>query len=184
MALALPDLVLGGRRSLRIRYLFPAFFGLQLALAYVFSTQAVWAKTWQQQAWRLLLAVLISGGLVACVVSSQAAVWWNKSVTRSSYYQPVASFVNQAANPLVVSDGLVTDTLAFSLWLKPEVKLQLITAEPKKLKIADGYNPVYLLNPSDSLQKILKRRGYTLNVAYEDRSDPTEFQQRLWLAQK
>lgn len=184
MALALPDMILGGRRSLRIRYLFPCFFGLQLALAYVFATQAVWAKTRQHQAWRLLLAVLISGGLAACVVSSQAAVWWNKSVTRSSYYQPVANLVNQAANPLVVSDGLVTDTLAFSLWLKPEVKLQLTTEEPKKLKITDGYNPIYLLNPSDSLQKILKRRKYTLNVIYEDRSDPTEFQQRLWLAQK
>lgn len=183
-ALALPDLLFGGRRSLRIRYLFPCFFGLQLAFAYVFATQAIWAKTWQQQLWRVFMVVLVVGGLAAGVAGAQAVVLWSKSIPRSSYYAPVATLVNQAANPLVVSDGPVTDTLAFSLWLKPTVKLQLITAEPRKLRIANGYNPVYLLSPSDQLQKILKRRGYELSVVYEDRADPSEVENRLWLAKK
>lgn len=182
--LAFPDLVLGGRRSLRIRYLFPCFLGLQIAFAYGFATQAVWAKTWQQQLWRMFMVVLVAGGLAACLVSSQAVVWWNKSIPRSSYYPPVSAIVNQAANPLVVSDGPVTDTLAFSAWLKPEVKLQLITEEPRKLKIANGFDSIYLLSPSNQLQKIFRRRGYDLSLAYEDRADPTEAENRLWLAKK
>lgn len=182
--LAVPDLILGGRRSLRIRYLFPCFLGIQIAYAYVFATQAVWAKTWRQQLWRGFMVVLVAGGLAACMASSQAVVWWNKSVPRSSYYPPVAELINQAANPLVVSDGPVTDTLAFSAWLEPDVKLQLVATEPRKLKIAPGYDPVYLLNPSEQLQKILTRRGYKLSVAYEDRADPTEVENRLWLAKQ
>lgn len=182
--LAIPDLIVGGRRSLRIRYLFACFFGIQMAYAYVFATQAVWAKTWQQQLWRLFMVVLVTGGLAACIATSQAVVWWNKSVPRSSYFPPVATLINQAENPLVISDGPVTDTLAFSAWLEPDVKLQLITEQPRKLRIAPGYDPVYLLNPSDQLQKVLTRRGYELSVVYEDRADPTEVENRLWLAKK
>ncbi len=181
LGLALPDLMVGGQRSLRIRYLFPCWFGIQLAFAYWFANQAVWAKTWRQQLLRVLAVVLIAGGLAASIASSQAVVWWNKSLTRSSYYPPVAALINQTENPLVISDGPVTDTLAFSAWLGPEVKLQLLQ-EPRQLKIAQGYTPIYLLNPSKQLQRIMIRRGYALTVVYEDRSDPTEVEQRLWLA--
>lgn len=183
LLLAAPDVILGGRGSLRIRYLFPCFFGLQLAFAYVFATQAVWVKNWQQKFWRLLMLVLVSAGLAACIVSAPAQVWWNKSAPRSSHYPPVAAIVNRSANPLIISDGPVTDTLAFSAWLRPDVKLQL-SQEPKQIKIAKGYDPVYVLNPSDQLLKIMTRRGYDLTVAYEDRTDPTEIEKRLWLAQK
>lgn len=182
--LAVPDLLFGGRRSLRIRYLFPCFFGIQMAFAYVFATQAVWAKTWQQKGWQLLMLALVTAGLIASLVSSQAVIWWNKSIPRSSYYPPVAAIVNQAAKPLVISDGPVTDTLALSAWLQPDVKLQLVAAEPRKLKIAPGYDPIYVLSPSEQLRRILTRRGYQLSVVYEDRGDPSEVEDRLWLAKK
>lgn len=183
VVLAIPDLILGGRRSLRIRYLFPCFLGIQLAFAYVFATQAVWAKTWQQQLWRVFWVGWVLAGLMACIISAQAVVGWHKSVPRSSYYPPVADMINQTENALVISDGPVTDTLAFSAWLKPEIKLQL-SREPRKLKIAPGYDPIYLFNSSRQLQKIMTRRGYSLEAAYEDRAVPTKVRTRLWTARK
>ncbi len=182
--LAVPDLLLGGRRSLRIRYLFPCFFGLQLAFAYGFATQAVWVKNWQQQLWRVFWMGWLLAGLATCFLSAQEVVGWHKSVPRSGYYPPVAEMINQTENALVISDGPVTDTLAFTAWLKPDTKLQLIQEEPRKLRIAPGYSPIYLLNPSEQLLRIMNRRGYTLTVKYEDRADPTEVENRLWIAEK
>jgi uncharacterized membrane protein len=176
--LAIPDLLLGGRRSLRIRYLFACFFGIQIAFAYVLATQAVWAKTWKQKAWRLFGVFLVVAGLIACSVSSQAVIWWNKSFPRSGYYPGVSSIINQATAPLVVSDGPTTDTLSFSTWLKPEVKLQL-TSRAGKLRIAPGYDPVYLFNPSKQLLTTLKRRGYQLAILYEDDTVPSDIETRL-----
>lgn len=181
IVLAIPDLLFEGRRSLRLRYLFPCLFGLQLAFAYLFATQAIWTKTWLQKFWQLFMVFLVAAGLAACIVSSQATVLWSKSVPRSSFYAPVAEIVNQAANPLIVSDGPVTDTLAFSMKLRPDVKLKL-SQDPKKLRIIPkGYDPVYLLSPSKQLQRILTRLGYTLTVIYEDDADPDEVVDRLWL---
>ena len=60
LALALPDLVLGGARTLRIRYLIPSYIGLQLALAYWFGTQAVQVRTWGQKACRVGLVALLT----------------------------------------------------------------------------------------------------------------------------
>lgn len=183
LTLAIPDILWGGRRALRIRYLFPCFLGIQIALAYVFATQAVWVKTWRQQAWRLVMMGLIAIGLGASITNAQTVIWWNKSFPRSSYYPPVAEIINRADQPLVVSDGPVTDTLSFSAWLKPEVKMQL-SQEPRKLKIAPGYDPVYILNATESFQKILARRGYELTLIYQDQSKLTDLEERLWIAQK
>lgn len=185
LGLALPDLIWGGRRSLRIRYLFPFFTGIQIALAYLFATQAVWVKTWKQKAWLGVLGILVFNGVSAAIVSSQSVVWWNKSVPRSSYYPIVSEMINQSKNPIVLSDGSPTDTLAFSLWLNPEVNMML-SLQPRrfKLKQAEAYDPIYLINPEPTTQKVLARRGYDLTLVYEDDTDPEDIEQRLWLVKK
>jgi uncharacterized membrane protein len=181
LGLALPDLIWGGRRSLRIRYLFPFFTGIQIALAYLFATQAIWAKTWKQKGWWAVMVFVVFSGIAAAFVSSQAVIWWNKSVPRSSYYPVLSERINRSENPLVLSDGSPTDTLAFSIWLDPEVKLML-SLDPKKFKLKqiEGYDPVYFLNPEPQSRKILTRRGYDLTLVYEDHTDPEDIEQRLW----
>jgi len=185
LGLALPDLIWGGRRSLRIRYLFPFFTGIQIALAYLFATQAVWMKTWKQKAWLGVLGILVFNGVSAAIVSSQSVVWWNKSVPRSSYYPIVSEMINQSENPIVLSDGSPTDTLAFSLWLNPEVNMML-SLEPRKFKFkrAEAFDPIYLLNPEPATQKVMARRGYDLTLIYEDHTDPEDIEKRLWLVKK
>lgn len=185
LGLALPDLIWGGRRSIRIRYLFPYFTGIQIALAYLFATQAVWTKTWKQKAWLGVLGILLFHGVSAAIVSSQSVIWWNKSVPRSSYYPLLSEMINQSNNPIVLSDGSPTDTLAFSNWLNPDVKMML-SLEPRKFKLkqAEAYDPIYLLNPEPQTKRVLTRRGYDLTLVYEDRTDPEDVEQRLWLVKK
>jgi uncharacterized membrane protein len=176
LVLALPDILFGGQRSLRIRYFIPAFLGIQMALAYFFVTQ-IQAGGWGKRVAQLAFAGLITGGIIACGVSSQAQVWWNKSIPRSAYYPEVAALINQAQNPIVISDDDPASLLAISYWLKPETQMQLVT-QPRQLKIANGSNTRLLLNPSQRLRNRLKRR-YQLQPLYEDHST-SKVEIRLW----
>jgi uncharacterized membrane protein len=184
LGLALPDLIWGGRRSLRIRYLFPFFTGIQIALAYLFATQAIWAKNWKQKGWWAAMIVLLCSGIASAIVSSQAVIWWNKSVPRSSYYPVLSEMINQMPNPLILSDGSPTDTLAFSLWLNPDVSMML-SLEPRNFKMeqTEGFRQVYFLNPEPQTRQML-RRDYRFQLVYEDHTDPEDVEQRLWRVRK
>jgi uncharacterized membrane protein len=182
LTLAIPDLAWGGRRSTRIRYLLPAVIGIQMSLAFVFATRAVWARTWRQQVWRLIMVAVVSANLFANVSISQSTVPWSKSPYRSAYFIPVAEIINQAANPLLISDGPIVDTLAFATWLRPDVSFQL-AREPDQITIADGFDPIYLLTPSDDLRDRVAAQGYTVTEfrgSLNLRGDPYPF----WQAQK
>lgn len=179
LALAFPDLLLGGARTLRIRYLIPSYIGLQLALAYWFASQAVRVRSWGQKTCRVWLISLLTAAIIGCTVSAQADVWWNKGNSRSSYYIPVAQLINQTKAPLVIADRNPSALLAFTRRLKPHVRLQ-ITQQPSTLTVATGFSPVFLLNPSDKLRQVLQERGYRIKLAYRDRYAPDGEERRLW----
>ncbi|HEY9629897.1 MAG TPA: glycosyltransferase family 39 protein [Coleofasciculaceae cyanobacterium] len=181
LALALPDVFAGGERSLRLRYLIPCYLGIQITFAYFFTTQALWAKRWGQKFWRLVLILLLASGILACAVNTQTQVGWTKSIRKSGYYPIAASWINYADRPLVISDEQSEDLLSFSYELKPEVKFQLVT-QPRRLKIAEGYGTVFLLNPSARLKNLLERRDYRLLLLCQDDDDyPGDPVDRLWL---
>ncbi|MCU0567922.1 MAG: glycosyltransferase family 39 protein [Oculatellaceae cyanobacterium Prado106] len=182
LALALPDIFLGGQRSLRIRYFIPSFLGLQIALAYLLVKQFQ-AKSWFARFWQLVGMAVIVGGLMACFSSAQAQVWWNKSIPRSAYYPEVSALINQSDRPLVISDSDPAEILTFSYWLDEKVKLQLV-GRPRQLRVAESYTPTFLLNPSRRLRTRVKNQGYHLKRLYEDRSNPRKAEPRLWLAEK
>ena len=187
LALALPDVLVGGERSLRIRYLFPAYLGIQIACAYLFSTLATQiggSKAWTQRIWRLLLTILIAGGILACGVNAQTQVGWSKSIRKSGYYPVAANLINRADRPLVISDEPEIDILSFSYELKPTVKFQLV-ATPRQLKIPQGFDAVFLLNPSRRLRSALTRQGYPqLLLCQDEDENPGDPQDRLWLVRQ
>jgi uncharacterized membrane protein len=183
LGLAIPDIVLEGERSTRIRYLMPVYAAIQIALAHLFATQAIWIKTKRQRWCRIAFIAVVFVNIIACSVSAQAQVWWTKSVPRSSYYPAVAQIINQAKNPLVISDGSPMEVLAFSRWLDSDTRLELLT-QPKRTAIANESQPIFLLNPSKRLQAALTRQNYRLKLVYNDPHAPEEVEDRLWLVKK
>jgi uncharacterized membrane protein len=184
LALALPDVLVGGERSLRIRYLFPAYLGIQIACAHLFASLAIWGKAWRQKIWRFLLILLIAGGILACGVNAQTQVGWSKSIRKSGYYPVAADLINRADRPLVISDEPEIDILSFSYELKPTVKFQLIET-PRQLKIPQGFDAVFLLNPSRRLRSALTRQGYPqLLLCQDEDENPGDPQDRLWLVRQ
>lgn len=121
----LPALVSGSWRSLIPRYFTPGYLGVQLAVAYLLATKitAMPFKSWHQKLWQFVLITLISGGIVSCVLISQAETWWIKY---SDYYHPqVARIINQASRPLVISDSSQSRVMSLSYLLNPKVQFLL-----------------------------------------------------------
>ncbi|MBL1178042.1 glycosyltransferase family 39 protein [Pantanalinema sp. GBBB05] len=178
LGLAIPDLSWGGQRSVRIRYLLPSFVCIQIALAYLFVTQAIWVKTWQQKFWRVVLLMFVTVNVIACSVGSQAIVWWNKQPSRCGYYPLAASIINSSAQPLVVSNGPAVDLVAFSYWLKPDIHLQLVS-NSAQFQIATGFDSILLFNSNRRMRKAITNQGYKL-VLVEKELGTEDLDMPLW----
>jgi uncharacterized membrane protein len=154
LALAIPDILLGGKRSSDSRYLIPSYIGIELAIAYLFSTQLVALKSWQQKLWSVVLIALLSVGIVSCAISSQAQTWWNKS---SGYYNPqIAEIINKTSNTLVISDNTPGRILSLSHLLDERIKL-LLLSQPDSLKIPKDFSNIFIYQPSSKLETRLDR---------------------------
>ena len=156
LALILPDVILGGQRSISGRYLVPSYLGIQLAVAYLFAAKITAASTqiWQQRLWQLLLILIISGGVLSCAVSSQAQVWWNKPKVADN--PRLTKMINQAERPLVISDRSLPTMLSLSYLLDPDVKLQLL-AESKPSQMPNNFSDIFLFRPSDPMRKTIQQ---------------------------
>lgn len=184
LVLILPDLILGGRRSSITRYLIPSFVGLQISIAYLFATKIVPVnlKIWQHKVWKLGLALLITGGILSCLNSYQATVWWNNGPSKVGSNPGVARVINQVDRPLVVSDANLGDVIALSYLLDPKVRLQVQStcylcstkfawAKQPTLEISTEFKEVFAYKPSKKLKAYFEvDQGYQLKPVYPEKN--------------
>jgi uncharacterized membrane protein len=175
LALILPDLILGGSRSIMARYFTPCYLGIQLSVAYLLATQlkSMPINSWKNKLWRFITIALVSGGVLSCTVSSQAEIWWNKRTTSYDDIQ-ATRVINQANQPILIAENFLdTDylfnTLSLSHQLDPKVKL-LVVNQSTIPRIPDGFSNVFLYKPSNWLiRKIEKEPNYKIEMAYKGR---------------
>lgn len=178
IALIVPDLIMGGKRSAIGRYLIPCYLGIQLAVAYLLTTQmfAGSVNIWRRKSWQLVAIALISVGIWSCIRFSQTENGWNKGDFQNI---PIARIINQSDAPLVISDARFSETPTYirlgshyinfkslvsfqSLIynLAPNVGIQLVV-EPNVPEIPETFSEVFLFNPSTALQDGIKKKyGY------------------------
>jgi len=173
--LLLPDLILGGQRSTAGRYLVPFYLGVQLSIAYLLATQIISTNFFKQKFWQLVMAIVVTAGVISCAISSQAVTSWNKVISYNNL--EVARIVNQAKTPLLISSSFGVNfgnTFALSYLLNPKVKLQLVTGntQPDYLnipKIPPGFSDVFILNPSNKFrEKIENEYNNKMNLLFND----------------
>jgi uncharacterized membrane protein len=155
--LALPDLIIGGTRSLSARYLTPSFLGIELSVAYLFSTRTILAVN--QKTWKTGFAILISMGIIAGVMNSMMEYSFAKD---GESILTVSNLVNQSQQPLVISNNYAynpTKILALSRKLNPEVKIQLLD-EMKTPVMIDGFKTYFFYSPQipDAWKQFVKNR--------------------------
>ncbi len=149
--LMLLDVMSGGVRSLATRYLIPSYLGIELAIAYTLAEKLnlVRENLRQQRLGQIVLLVLLSGGIVSGVISSNAQIWWNKDYYTSLWNLESANLINQSSNPLVITDNYTIIPLSYQL--DDKVKFQFASAG-KPLKVRSDFSDVFLYSASDELQ--------------------------------
>ena len=135
LTLVLPDLILGGQRSISSRYLIPCFLGINLSVSYLIGMHLNITRSYQH-VWGWLCFGLIGSGIFSCISIAQTDTWWNKAV---SYHNPeIARIVNQTDHPFLISDAYATNPgnlVSLSYLFDSKVKLLLIPEV--------GRNPVF-----------------------------------------
>ena len=179
LTLAIPDLTSGGLRSTVPRYLIPCFLWILLAVAYLLSQKIFFPSSLLlQRLWQVLFMVLLSAGVVSCIIYSQVDVWWNKKP--SDTHVQAATLINQTYRPLIITSyyqSNLGELLSMSYLLNPKVKLQLVS-EPNIPKIPQGFSDVFIFNPSKTLKSGLET---TYHYKIEP-LNPSELQ--LWQLKK
>ncbi|MEG4200487.1 glycosyltransferase family 39 protein [Microcoleus sp. Pol12A5] len=178
--LAVPDLIKGGRRSGNPRYLVPCYVGIQLAVAYLLSAKISHnlEKLKQPKLWKIVIVAVLSAGIISGGVSSQADIWWNKGSGWLGALE-VAANVNQASNPLIISDANIAYIMPLSYYLEPKVKLliephcytscyknrELLKKKPQPPQIPGGFSELFLYRPSSTLRSAIQQQNYQIDPA-------------------
>ncbi|MDX2230314.1 MAG: glycosyl transferase family 39 [Leptolyngbyaceae cyanobacterium bins.349] len=153
LLLALPDLILGGKRSAVSRYLVSCYPGVQLAVAYFLAHQLAIKRVysgrsrvltnthtsytlrptphafWQTWFWRGVLAVLVLASVTSLTMSALADSWWNKDLSYSNHQ--TADLLNKIPAPMVISDigddyTNTGDLISLSYRLRADIPLLLL----------------------------------------------------------
>ena len=161
LLLALPDLILGGKRSAVSRYLISCFPGVQLAVAYLLASNL---KT-QQRFWQVILALVFTASIASCTVSAFSDTWWSKDL--SYFNAEVAKNINKEVianrsikDTIVISDRgndftNMGDLLSLSYLLDKDVRLMLLSQSPD-MELLTKYSAPLVFRPSEKLRSALK----------------------------
>ncbi|MEG3862631.1 glycosyltransferase family 39 protein [Microcoleus sp. herbarium12] len=191
LAVMLPDVILGGIRSTKPRYLFPTYLGMQIAVAYLLATKisAPGVPGRQRQLWKVLTVVLLTGSVLSDAVSSQAESWWTKEWGREN--PAIARQIDRTTKPLVVSEiseVSLGNILSMSHLLAPKVMLQLVLLDslarsqaqlldtPTIPKIPSGFSDVFVYGRSQNFSaKLAKKQNSKIELLSKQNT------QMLWV---
>ena len=157
LALALPDIILGGRRSFLPRYFVPCHLGIQLAVAYLLSFKMSYTplRMRQQKVWQIVLVAVLSVGVLSGAVYSPSNVWWQKKT--NGFNPELAPVVNQASKPLVVREmprnfpphNFFT-IVSLSYWVEPKARYQVVFEGTIPI-VSPAFSDVFIIDPSQKL---------------------------------
>ncbi len=152
------------------RYLLPSYIGLQLLLAYWLGQQTIarWSATDRRSSrgvlCSLIMAMIVLVGGLSCGQAIAADTWWNKHFSNCN--PAIARTVNQAPNPLIISDGTggkffdhaLSNILSLSRSLRPGTQFQLTTEIAAPITIASGFSDWFVVTPSQTLRDRLEQQ--------------------------
>jgi uncharacterized membrane protein len=172
LMLALPDIIIGGKRSAVSRYLISCFPGVQLAVAYFLANNVIN----RQRFGRVALATVFTASIASCTVSAFSDTWWSKDL---SYFNArVARTINQEAianrsikDTILISDRgndftNMGDLLSLSYLLDKDVRLMLLTQSPDN-EMLKKYPAALVFRPSEKLRSALKQNQRRLEPILE-----------------
>jgi uncharacterized membrane protein len=169
IAQIVPDLINQSIRSLQARYYLPFFLGIQLSVAYLLANHmtAISLKNWQRRFWQIVFLALLSLGIISGIILSQTrdAGLDDQRGTASSTNLQLAPIINQAKNPLVISEASHSFILAMSYLTHDNVKFQLFKNQDVKqweenLHLSEAnqkFTDIFILYPDEQFLQFIDR---------------------------
>ena len=175
LILALPDLILGGKRSAVSRYLISCFPAVQLTVAYFFTTrlslgQFTPGQFSSQAFWRIMLALTVLGSILSCGVSARAQTWWSKDLSYLNG-EVIAQLNAEPSRSVLLSDigndyTNTGDLISLSYGLRPNIRLFLLAAKPNFAALTTEPN-LLVFRPSEPLRAAITAQGWRLAPVLE-----------------
>jgi uncharacterized membrane protein len=170
--LVVPDLIIGGQRSMEVRYFLSALLFLQLCTVFFFSNLVEGSKRMQWIGFMMIIGLFITTGIFGYrYINSDT--WWNKNVSSNN---PVAArYINSRSNPLVITKiraNTPGEVLSLSYRVDPKTMFLTLPAD-QIATIPKGYD-IFLFRPSAELEEELRYRYNLAPVA--------ETKDTLWMA--
>jgi uncharacterized membrane protein len=154
------------------RYLLSTYLGIQLAIAYLFANKITVLSYWKRCSWRIITVLVLTVGVLSCATSAQAEGWWNKQFSNCN--PQIARTINQAKNPLVISDlegGLfdhaLSNMISLSHQLRSNVAFQILLPKSNAPKVSDRAQNIFVLTPSEHLRSSFEQT-YKLEAVHSD----------------
>jgi hypothetical protein len=147
-----PDLLLGGSRSLHVRYGLPAMLAAQLMMAWSIGWALARGGTSRIVAAAVLGVVLVLGGYSQWRILS-AETWWNKHF--SAWNPEVARTVNALDRPLVLvspSGVAAGELVSLAYRLGDHVRIRGHDSGGEPPTYRDQFGGLVLLLPSEELR--------------------------------
>jgi uncharacterized membrane protein len=161
-----PDLLLGSRFSFISRYWAPCYLAIIVAVAHLFATHLFSPQKWRRALGRVSFATVLVGGVVSCIVSSQAQHWlWTKGPFSNELLH-VARIVNQTDRPLLIGDASmirIGNVLSLGHLLEQDVRLQFVY-KADDVEMSGDFSTIFLFQVSDRMRQ---RLATDLNVPFE-----------------
>ncbi|EGV17148.1 glycosyltransferase family 39 protein [Thiocapsa marina] len=147
-----PDLLLGGSRSLHVRYGLPAVLAVQLMMAWVVGSALARTDMLRPLAAAVLAVAMVFGSYSQWRILS-AETWWSKHF--SAWNPEVARTVNALERPLVVvspSGVAAGELISLAYRLGDHVRIRGHDSDGKAVTRLDGFGGLVLLLPSEELR--------------------------------
>ena len=171
--LIVPDLVVGGQRSMEVRYFLPALLFLQLCTVFFFSNLMEGSRHMQWIGFMMIVGLFVGSSIFGYRYIN-TDTWWNKNV--SSNNPTVARYINSRSNPLVITKiraNTPGEVLSLSYRVDPKTMFLTLSADQAATTIPKGYD-IFLFRPSTELEEQLRYRYNLAPVA--------ETKDMLWMA--
>jgi uncharacterized membrane protein len=159
-----------GKRYGTTRYILPSTIGMQLAVAYLLSTKimVVDHRQWQQKIWSAIVCGLITIEVISCTISSQSQMWWNKVPELYQEYPNIATMINKADRPLVITDADVTSVQILGHLVDHKMRFQVVN-NLQTIEAKTDFSDVFIFVESKSsklkanVEKAYNSRAMRLN---------------------
>lgn len=169
IVLATGDLILGGQRSLQIKYVMSVPIAILLSVSYLLYTgqNGPIAMRWF---WRGLTCFIFAGEIASCLIIVQANVWSTKTVKNQNVAElariinndPQAVMVSEDSSVLLDQQTNFPQLMVLTHLVRPEIYLEF-SDMPRLPTLLPGIKHYYLLNPSLETLNLCGAHGFNIS---------------------